>query len=211
LNALKESCLSDSAKRLKTIELQSLLKEWKNAHEMAQMGLDKPGPAEPTVLMGATGPLVLIADKSRKISEPAIPTRTPPEAAGGTHPPRPERQSVRRKITGSPQPAPAGANGGVAENQRLSRSTSNSSSTGGLPPSGELPRSDSKMSISQIGTPTTASGMWLDVQVPELSYGINQRMPSASIAIDLRFAQERGRFFVATQDLLPGKIWVYKN
>ena len=43
-----------------------------------------------------------------------------------------------------------------------------------------------------------------DQDVPELSYGLNQRMPSASVAIDLRFAPDRGRFFVATQDLSPG-------
>lgn len=45
-----------------------------------------------------------------------------------------------------------------------------------------------------------------DLEVPELSYGINSRMPSASVGIDLRFAPERGRFFVSTQDLLPGDV-----
>ncbi len=44
-----------------------------------------------------------------------------------------------------------------------------------------------------------------DQEVPELSYGVNPRMPSASVAIDLRFAPDRGRFFVATQDLTPGE------
>ena len=60
-------------------------------------------------------------------------------------------------------------------------------------------KTESRISISQMsmaGRP--------DLEVPELSYGINSRMPSASVGIDLRFAPERGRFFVATQDLLPG-------
>jgi hypothetical protein len=45
-----------------------------------------------------------------------------------------------------------------------------------------------------------------DTEVPELSYGSNPRAPSASIGIDLRFAPEKGRFFVASQDLLPGDV-----
>ena len=49
-----------------------------------------------------------------------------------------------------------------------------------------------------------ASALRPDLEVPELSYGINSRMPSASVGIDLRFVPEKGRFFVATQDLLPG-------
>jgi hypothetical protein len=43
-----------------------------------------------------------------------------------------------------------------------------------------------------------------DQDVPELSFGVNSRMPSASVAIDLRFSPDKGRFFVATQDLTPG-------
>lgn len=31
-------------------------------------------------------------------------------------------------------------------------------------------------------------------------------MPSVSLAIDLRFAPDKGRFFVATQDLVPGDL-----
>ena len=74
-------------------------------------------------------------------------------------------------------------------------------------PSGTLQRQDSKMSISQIsmGTPCIPPRP-SDIEVPELSYGVNPRMPSVSIGIDLRFAPERGRFFVATQDLLPGNL-----
>ena len=45
-----------------------------------------------------------------------------------------------------------------------------------------------------------------DNDVPELSYGVNQRMPSASVAIDIRFSPDKGRFFVATQDLMPGHL-----
>ena len=42
------------------------------------------------------------------------------------------------------------------------------------------------------------------MDVPELSYGQNPRLPSASVGIDLQFSPERGRYFVATQDLKPG-------
>ena len=49
-------------------------------------------------------------------------------------------------------------------------------------------------------------GLRPDAEVPELSYGTNPRMPSASVGIDLRFSPEKGRFFVAAQDLLPGNI-----
>ena len=60
------------------------------------------------------------------------------------------------------------------------------------------------MSISNLSGSVT--GNKPDIDVPELSYGINPRMPSASLAIDLRFSPDKGRFFVANQDLEPGKI-----
>ena len=99
LNALKESGLSDLAKASKTSELQTLLKEWRNAQELAQMGQDKsPGGTtaaatadNPPQLMGATGPLVLIPDKTRKVSEPAAPPPVENQA-------QPLRPSIRRKV-----------------------------------------------------------------------------------------------------------------
>ena len=163
--------------------------EWRNAQELSQMGMaekSKNSPTEaPQQLMGATGPLVLIQDPnatkpSRKVSEPAISTAFP-----DNNPNRPERRSVRRKPPGPG--SPAGVNGGPE--------------TPSLTPPGEIRRADSRISISQM-----SMGGRPDLEVPELSYGINTRMPSASVGIDLRFAPERGRFFVATQDLLPGTI-----
>ena len=68
------------------------------------------------------------------------------------------------------------------------------------PASGELHKANSQMSISQLST----TGVKPDIEVPELSYGLNPRMPSASSAIDLRFSPDKGRYFVATQDLSPG-------
>ena len=37
------------------------------------------------------------------------------------------------------------------------------------------------------------------LQVPELSFGHNPRLPSASSGIDLQFSPERGRYFIATR------------
>ena len=72
-----------------------------------------------------------------------------------------------------------------------------------IPPPGHPPmrKSNSQMSISQISAQVKVDG----IEVPELSYGWNPRMPSASVGIDLKFSQEKGRFFVASRDLLPGK------
>ena len=207
LNALKECGLSELAKASKTTELQGLLKEWRSTAELAQMGnADKAssstgggtpssGSAEPPPqLMGATGPLVLISEpvKSRKVSEPALPTQSADAAPGGgtlgataAGAARPERRSMRKKAPNSPNGDPPM-----------------------FPP--DLQRHDSKMSISQIsmGSPMPPH-LRPDTEVPELSYGSNPRAPSASIGIDLRFAPEKGRFFVASQDLLPGKICKY--
>ena len=119
-------------------------------------------------------------ENGTKVSEPSLPSTIP-------DPNRPAemRRSVRRKppsTNGGPTPA-----GGLHDLPPP------------LTPPGELRKTESRISISQMsmaGRP--------DLEVPELSYGINSRMPSASVGIDLRFAPERGRFFVATQDLLPG-------
>merc|ERR1719225_1914013 len=200
LNALKECGLSELAKASKTTELQGLLKEWRSTAELAQMGnADKANSSaeSPPQLMGATGPLVLISEpvKSRKVSEPVLPTQSAeaaavPEggtlgattAAGAAATARPERRSMRKKAPNSPNGDPPM-----------------------FPP--DLQRHDSKMSISQIsmGSPMPPH-LRPDTEVPELSYGSNPRAPSASIGIDLRFAPEKGRFFVASQDLLPGDV-----
>lgn len=173
LNALKESNLSDLAKASKTNELQTLIKEWRNAQELAQMGGSAPSSPTDAPLMGATGPLVLIADPNRKLSEPAGPPPLISSIPEANNPARPERRSMRRKPN-SP------VNG----------------------ESGELRKTESRMSISQISNSALQRP---DLEVPELSYGVNSRMPSASAGIDLRFAPERGRFFVATRDLMPGR------
>ena len=136
-----------------------------------------PGTPEGPMLMGATGPLVLIQDPNkpaRKVSEPAL--SSIPEPA------RPERRSVRRK------PGPPGSGPHPVNGEEIS---------------GELRKTESRISISQISMGGRGSEMEC---VPDLSYGVNSRMPSASVGIDLRFAPERGRFFVATQDLVPGKF-----
>ena len=187
LNALKESGLSDLAKASKTSELQGLLKEWRNIQELAQMGqMDKPltpggsgspatTPGEPPQLMGATGPLVLIQDPNKPQRKVSEPV-----ISSIPEPARPERRSVRRKPL---------TPGGLPVNGEDPRD------------SGELRKTESRISISQISMGGRSD---LDM-VPDLSYGVNSRMPSASVGIDLRFAPERGRFFVAKQDLHPGK------
>ena len=82
LNVLKESRLSDLAKASKSTELQTLLKEWRNAQELSQMGQadkTKNSPTESTETpqipkMGSTGPLVLV----QLAEDPnPNPTRTP--------------------------------------------------------------------------------------------------------------------------------------
>ena len=44
-----------------------------------------------------------------------------------------------------------------------------------------------------------------DVDIPELSHGPNPRVPSASLAVDVQYSPDRGRYFAATQELLPGR------
>ena len=43
-----------------------------------------------------------------------------------------------------------------------------------------------------------------DVDIPELSHGPNPRVPSASVAVEVQYSPDRGRYFAATQELLPG-------
>lgn len=68
---------------------------------------------------------------------------------------------------------------------------------------GPIQRAGSQMSISHISTTGSSKP---DIEVPELSFGPNPRLPSASSGIDLQFSPERGRFFVATRDLGPGDV-----
>ena len=67
--------------------------------------------------------------------------------------------------------------------------------------SNHMVKAASQVSISHI---STTSSIRPDFEVPELTYGHNPRLPSASITIDLHFSPERGRYFIATQDLGPG-------
>ena len=67
-----------------------------------------------------------------------------------------------------------------------------------------ITKAGSQMSISYVGGARLPQADLMDI-VPELSYGANPRMPSASSAIDLRFEPDKGRYFVATRDLIPGK------
>ena len=73
------------------------------------------------------------------------------------------------------------------------------------PPSPEpapgLEKAVSQVSISHI---STTGSIRHEVEVPELSYGQNPRLPSASSGIDLQFSPDKGRYFIATQDLSPG-------
>ena len=64
-----------------------------------------------------------------------------------------------------------------------------------------MQKATSQVSISHI---STTGSIRPDIDVPELTYGHNPRLPSASSAIDLHFSPERGRYFIATQDLGPG-------
>ena len=48
-----------------------------------------------------------------------------------------------------------------------------------------------------------------EVEVPELSYGQNPRLPSVSTALDLQFSPDRGRYFVATRDMVPGASFTW--
>ena len=183
-------------------------------------------------LMGATGPIIIVQEKEpqwRKAS-----TATLPEQNVMPVPPKPERRSFRRKktpatgpstptSTGAPaaiggSPANGGGGGDTASMGGDSNSSLPMSSTGAVarpnlahssvsspsqaPAAGEMRKTNSQMSISQM----SATGIKPDIDVPELSYGVNPRMPSASAAIEVRYAPEKGRFFVANQDLSPGTV-----
>ncbi len=183
------------------------------------------GPLPDIPLMGATGPIVIVPDAvpRRKASMP-VPEPTTPI------PPKPERRSFRRKKTVKkeklpPSPLPTLPNGGGGDSGSMGGGSGNESNTSlnktlsssppptspqsplspqwQMPMVGELQKtnSNSQMSISQIST----TGIKPEMEVPELSYGVNPRMPSASCAIDIRFSPEKGRYFIALQDLSPGR------
>ena len=40
--------------------------------------------------------------------------------------------------------------------------------------------------------------------MPELTHGPNPRLPSASTGLEISWTEDRGRCFLATQDLTPG-------
>jgi len=76
-------------------------------------------------------------------------------------------------------------------------------SRGGSEPDPSLSTATSQVSISHI---STSGSIRSDIEVPELSYGPNSRLPSASLGIDLQFSPDKGRFFIATKDLSPGDV-----
>ena len=242
LQSLKESTLSDNQKTLKSHEIQGWIKELRTSHvflgfgSSEDAGSDKgsdigaggaaaaPSPPEPQ-LMGATGPIVFVPEpepSKRKLSTMTLP---PPETSTPT-PAKPERRSFRRKKTvgkDGKSPLPVLPNGGE-DSGSLGGGSGNESNTslnrpagamaspaaGGSGGTGELHKANSQMSISQL----SGTGIKPDIEVPELSYGVNPRMPSASVALDLKFSPDKGRYFVATQDLSPGKPhrenWIQK-
>jgi len=59
-----------------------------------------------------------------------------------------------------------------------------------------MQKATSQVSISHM---STTGPIRPDVEVPELSFGHNPRLPSASSGIDLQFSPERGRYFIATR------------
>jgi len=73
----------------------------------------------------------------------------------------------------------------------------------GAPQAGSMQKATSQVSISHL---STTGSMRPEVEVPELSFGSNPRLPSASSGIDLQFSPERGRYFIATRDLGPGDV-----
>lgn len=63
-------------------------------------------------------------------------------------------------------------------------------------------KANSQCSISHL---STCSSSRPDIEVPELTCGPNPRLPSAALCIDVQYSKDRGRYFVATQDLSPGE------
>ena len=230
VQCLKESNLSDNQKKLKSNELHSLMKEWKNtnfvmpigdgtAPEMSKISENPEAKSKDEPIMGATGQYVLykepvlnpnkklsmvqaeLAQKQQaEIQQKALQsaaTSSQQLSANNSLPPRPDRlnrqTSARRKVSGS-------------------SSTTGISPTPPMTPNNEpemnLQRTPSQISISQISH--TGVIKLENIEIPELSYGQNARMLSASSGIDVCFTPDKGRYFAATHDLYPGKLKTYR-
>ena len=225
VQCLKESNLTDKQKMMKSNEFQKLLTEWKNNQILAQMsdGAGQPPkeaevkPKKDEPIMGLTGQYVLIKEpvldpKNKKLSmvqaelaqqqaQQKAATQITAEPQANSLPPRPDRlnrqpSGRQRKISNTSGPvSPTPPNSELG-----SPTTPTSLGPGGM----NLQRTPSQISISNI---SHAGAIKLDnIEVPELSYGLNHRMPSASSGIDVRFSSDKGRFFVATHDLQPGRF-----
>ena len=77
------------------------------------------------------------------------------------------------------------------------------STTGPIRPDVEVVDLSSTILLTILSTTFSINSMNTNVdtmlQVPELSFGHNPRLPSASSGIDLQFSPERGRYFIATR------------
>jgi tetratricopeptide (TPR) repeat protein len=231
LQALKESALSDNQKTLKSHEIGGLIKDLRHVHGFVSLGGDD-GSDHGSVegaegpLMGNTGPIIIVQEtESQWSAAKKASTVTLPETSAIPVPPKPERRSFRRKKTPATGPAtplgtsapasPLSSNGGGGDTASMGSDSNSSHQTlpgrQGMahssmshsthPPPGELNRANSQISISQIST----TGIIPDIEVPVLSHGVNPRMPSASSSVEVRYTQDKGRFFVANQELSPGK------
>eukprot|EP00096_Caligus_rogercresseyi_P010373 TRINITY_DN3755_c0_g1_i1.p1 TRINITY_DN3755_c0_g1~~TRINITY_DN3755_c0_g1_i1.p1 ORF type:complete len:831 (-),score=261.39 TRINITY_DN3755_c0_g1_i1:283-2775(-) len=193
LSCLKESSLTDTQKHAKAQELQALLKEWRNTHFVMQMGENVPLPSvtssedatKEEVLMGATGPLVFVPEEAKKKDKKKEPSK--PDRSLSL---RIKSDKTRDKKMSVPLTPPGTSSG--------------SNNNNGLDLARPLEKTTSQLSISNLSASVTNTKP--DVEVPELSYGANPRMPSASLVIDLRFSPDKGRYFVANQDLTPGDV-----
>jgi len=87
--------------------------------------------------------------------------------------------------------------------ERPGRSKTGTGGKKSAPQPGPMQKATSQVSISHM---STTGPIRPDVEVPELSFGHNPRLPSASSGIDLQFSPERGRYFIATRDLSPGDV-----
>ena len=173
-----------------------------------------------------------LAQQQAQQQIPSLPNLT--QYPTNSLPPRPERlnrqpSGGRRKISpgsdlhsaASPQGSagsPVGPTPPLTPNSETdSYSVSGSAQPNSLPPLpqtsaspttaniGEnLHKTSSQISISQLSTGGVIK--LDDIEIPELSYGQNPRMPSASIGIEVQYDTEKGRFFSANRDLYPGRF-----
>ena len=180
LQSLKESMLSDSLKAGKAAEIQGLLKELKNI--LLKLGPTAPAftEFEAAAAGGDSASAVRLVDAAATASraiKPSSPTSASPQTPLPEAPRRANKSQNKMAVVGEAAAAVVTEPVKGAEIAALSKTTSQVSITGSI-----------------------------KMEVPELSYGHNPRLPSASNAIDLQFSPERGRYFVATQDLFPGDV-----